>query len=310
MSISIDGDWLVDNYRHGEITLQRLVERIHSARTAYQQAELVRTQAYGEALVLDGNIQLAAADERVYHEVLVHPLLLSLSRPRKVAILGGGDGAALREVLRHRTVEQVVMVDLDEQVVSFCRRYLPGFNQGAFEDPRVELVFADARAWVEQQPPGSFDAVISDLTEPLDGGPSALLFTREFYRLVGRLLDSAGGLVVQAGAANAVEHTLFARIFATVSGEFAKCHALLSFVPSFADQWSYVLGFGAGAGLVEAEKVDGLLAERVSGEMFHYDGVCQRHCSSLPLYLRRTLQGRLEPFTDAAPPSLRTGRDL
>ncbi|RLB58742.1 MAG: spermidine synthase [Deltaproteobacteria bacterium] len=310
MSPSFDGDWLVDNYRRGEITLQRVVERLHGARTRFQQAELVRTEAYGDALVLDGNIQLAESDERVYHEVLVHPLLLSLERPARVAILGGGDGAALREVLRHHRVERVAMVDIDEQVVEFCREYLPRFSQGAFDDARVELVFADARGWIERQREGSWDAVISDLTEPLDGGPSAMLFTREFYRLVRRALAPGGGLVVQAGAANPTDHELFSRIQATVAAEFDGCRAMLSFVPSFADQWSYVLGFDEGAGLVEPEAVDELLAERVAGEMFHYDGECHRHCTSLPLYLRRTLQGAPQPFTDASPPRLRTGSDL
>ena len=259
------------------------------------------------------SIHLAAVDS-VYVPVFDNRtfrrgLEFDLTRAVTTEILHKSD---LRIASRNRADTELIgeIVDIDEQVVEFCREYLPRFSQGAFDDARVELVFADARGWIERQREGSWDAVISDLTEPLDGGPSAMLFTREFYRLVRRALAPGGGLVVQAGAANPTDHELFSRIQATVAAEFDGCRAMLSFVPSFADQWSYVLGFDEGAGLVEPEAVDELLAERVAGEMFHYDGECHRHCTSLPLYLRRTLQGAPQPFTDASPPRLRTGSDL
>ncbi|RME26440.1 MAG: spermidine synthase [Deltaproteobacteria bacterium] len=306
MSPEFPGDWLVDGFRHGELVLQRVKRRLHTAETEYQKAELVSTVTYGDALVLDGAIQLAQKDERIYHEVLVHPLLLSLERPARVAILGGGDGAALREVLRHTTVEKVAMVDIDRQVVDFCRQHLPEFNAGAFDDPRTELVFDDARKWVESQRRESWDAVISDLTEPLEGGPSAMLFTREFYESIRTMLAPGGALVVQAGAANPIDHRLLVGIHATVGSVFDQCRVLISYVPSFADQWGFVAGFTGGSTLVEPERVDHLIAQRVNGKMFHYDGTTHLHASSLPLYLRRAIDAGAEPYTDASPPRLAT----
>src|SRR3970282_2718085 len=142
---TLSGFYYIDQiYRH-EFHGYALSGSVYSGQSKFQTIEVVESPKFGKMLILDGKIQSAALDEHIYHEALVHPAMLMHPHPRRVLILGGGEGAALREVLRYGMVEQVVMVDLDEEVVALCRQHLPEIAGKAFEDPRATLVTEDAR---------------------------------------------------------------------------------------------------------------------------------------------------------------------
>ncbi|MBF8299438.1 MAG: spermidine synthase, partial [Dehalococcoidia bacterium] len=121
----------------------RLVGVRYAGKTAYQSVEIVETDPMGLTLVLNGTTQSAQMDEFIYHEALVHPALVACPEPRSVLIAGGGEGATLREVLRHNTVQRATMVDLDGELVDICRQHLPTWHQGAFDDSRATVVYAD-----------------------------------------------------------------------------------------------------------------------------------------------------------------------
>jgi spermidine synthase len=307
VSITLDGDWLIDESKRGEVVLLKVVRRLQAATTSFQRAEIVETETFGRALVLDGALQSCSRDEFVYHESLVHPAMLSHPEPKKVAILGGGEGATLREVLRHQTVESVTMVDIDPEVVKFCRDHLPTLHHGSFDDSRSLMVFADARAWIADQPKESLDVVIVDISEPIEGGPACLLFTREFYQEVHRVLGKDGVMLAQAGAANLGEEFFF-RVFKSIDGLFECGLPLISYVDSYSDMWGFVLAARGDSGLVPSEEVDARLSERGVSGLRYYDGETQRHMVSLPRYLRVALQEPARPFTDQDPPSLKFGQ--
>ena len=126
-----------DFYKHG---FDQVL--IHQ-KTKYQEMFIVEG-IYGKALILDGKWQSCTADEFLYHESLVHPPMILHNSPRKVLVLGGSEGETIREVLRWKTVEQVVMVDIDGEVVEACKKYLPEMHQNSFQDPLVELIINDA----------------------------------------------------------------------------------------------------------------------------------------------------------------------
>src|SRR5207247_5671613 len=147
---------------------------------------------------LGGRLHAGVAGALICHATLVHPALIRRPRPETALVIGGGEGAALREVLRYPTVRRAVMVDIDRAVVDACRTYLPEMHRGAFDDARVELRHEDARGWLEATR-DRFDVAIVDLTEPLEEGPACLLFTREFYRLLSDRLTARGALARQAG---------------------------------------------------------------------------------------------------------------
>ena len=123
----------------GERASYEVTRVLASAQTAFQDVEIVETRSFGRALFLDGAPQSAVADEYVYHEALVHPALIAHADPKRVLIAGGGEGATLREVLRHPGVERAVMVDIDGELVDLCREHLAEMHQGAFDDPRADV---------------------------------------------------------------------------------------------------------------------------------------------------------------------------
>src|SRR4030042_989036 len=149
--MDIDTDrWFQDKINENFLQLHRLEEVLYTGRTKYQNVQIVRSATMGVCLILDNKIQSTERDEFIYHEALVQPVMVTHPKPERVFIAGGGEGATLREVLAHKTVKRAVMVDIDEEVVSLCRKYLPGHSQGAFEDNRPELHFADARKYLEE----------------------------------------------------------------------------------------------------------------------------------------------------------------
>ena len=272
------------------VLLSNLQGIVYSGQTRYQRVEILETAAFGRCLVLDGKTQSTEADEFVYHEALVHPPLVLHQHPQRVLIAGGGEGATLREVLKHKTVQEAVMVDLDREVVNLCRQHLPRHHAGAFDDSRVQLHHADALAFLEaEQRP--YDVVILDVPDPLEGGHAYLLYTQEFYRLVRSRLNGQGVVVVQAGFAGPTTYgEEFTAIHATVSTVFPTVAGYRVYIPSFGGMWGFVIGsLDQDPAALTTEEVDRRLADRLTGDLRYYDGVTHRGIFALPKYLRKAL---------------------
>ena len=148
--------------------LDRIVARL---KTSFQDVLIVDSANYGRMLVLDGSVQSAELDEALYHEVLVHPAMLAHRDPADILIVGGGEGATCREVLKHRSVRTVTMVDIDGDAVELCKTHLSQWHQGSFDDPRVRLVIEDGRRFLEKTR-RRFDVAVIDVVDLLDHGPS------------------------------------------------------------------------------------------------------------------------------------------
>ncbi len=205
---------------------------LYSGRSRYQRIDIFETPMHGVVLFLDGVLQSAEKDEFIYHEVLVHPALWSVNDPRSVLIIGGGEGATLREVCRHDSVERIVMVEIDGELMDIARKHLPQWHQGAFDDARVELVVGDGRKYLEQSSE-RFDVVILDLSDPVEGSPAALLFTREFYAMVSRRLTPSGCCSVQGEAVSPQQCAAHARIVNTLKTVFPAVRPCRYFLHSF-----------------------------------------------------------------------------
>ena len=158
--------WFHDHFGKSEIHLHGITRWLAEAETPFQHIEIGISPYFGKIIVIDGDVQSSVADEYVYHECLVHPAMLAHPNPKNVLILGGGEGATLREILKHKSVERVVMCDIDRIAIDMFKQHLPEWHQGAFDDPRTELLHRDARAYLEKAANGEFDVIISDLTEP------------------------------------------------------------------------------------------------------------------------------------------------
>lgn len=153
---------------------------------------------FGRVMALDGIIQTTERDEFIYHEMLTHLPIFAHGKAKSVLIIGGGDGGMLREVVKHQAIEQITMVEIDHTVVDMCKTYLPNHSNGAYDDPRVDLVIDDGANFVNTTEK-RFDVIISDCTDPV--GPGEVLFSSAFYQGCKRCLNEGGIFVAQNGVA-------------------------------------------------------------------------------------------------------------
>jgi spermidine synthase len=293
--------WFFETTTPVEGHVHAITRTIFALDTPFQRMEILETASYGKCLVLDGRMQSSVADDFIYHETLVHPVMILHERPETALIIGGGEGATLREVLRYPSVRKAVMVDIDRAVVEACREHLPEMHRDAFADPRTELRHEDARRYLESTP-DRFDVVVVDLTEPLEAGPACLLFTREFYRLIDSRLTASGALAMQAGMTKIGELEFYASMARTLAEVFPAIAPYQSFIPCFGTPWGFIVAARAtDARALATDLVDRRVRERVRGELLYYDGLAHQHMFSLPRFLRRALAERGRVVTDAEP---------
>jgi len=276
--------WYVEQVAPGEIHAHALTETLVSGKSIYQTYAVVQSSLFGKMLVLDGDTQSAALDEFIYHEALVHPACAHAGAPKRALILGGGEGASLRELLRVPSMAEVTMVDIDGEVVEACRRHLPEWSAGAFEDPRAELIIGDARAYVEGSS-GKFDVIIGDLTEPLQDSPSYGLHTPAFYEQLRKRIAPGGAYALQTSMAGPHNFSLHARMIATLRGVFGSVLPYSVYMPAFDTEWGLALCSEASRPQAEAAGAADRHAKACGGLRF-YDAESHRGMFNLPRYLR------------------------
>jgi spermidine synthase len=294
--------WFLESTTSVEGHMHAIVRTIVGAKTKYQTVEIMELASYGKALVLDGRIQSSQADEFVYHEALVHPGMLAAPAPPATAlVIGGGEGATVREILRYPSIRRVVMADIDGEVVELCKQHLPEMHQGAFDDPRTEVRIEDARAYLAATRE-TFDYICIDLVEPLEEGPACLLFTREFYGLVRDRLSPGGTMTMQAGMTKIGEINFFSAVHRTLREVFPVVSGYQAFISCFGTPWGFMLAGKQGVPLAQdALTIDRLVAERVRGSLAYWDGVTHQHSFALPRHLRAAIAAETRVSTDAQP---------
>jgi spermidine synthase len=287
--------WYVEQFAPTEEHHHAIAETYYAGRTDFQHVAVIRTPAFGKMLVLDGDTQSSQADERIYHESLVHPALAALDRRDEVLILGGGEGATLREVLRRSDVRRCTMVDIDGEVVELSKRFLPEWAAGAFDDPRARVVIGDALAFLRDDP-GTYAAIVSDLTEPLEDSPSNPLFCEEVFLDIKRRLAPDGVYVLQASTAGFHNMGLHAKMARTLRRHYRYVRSFFTHVPAFDNDWAFLACSDAvDLAQLEPARIESYVAG-LRGENYFYDAETHRRLFSLPLYLRRELARDGEVF--------------
>jgi spermidine synthase len=305
--------WLREPITAGDAYELAVSRVLHAERSAFQDIMVVETPTYGRALVLDGHVQTAEGDEFLYHEPIVHvpmcSFALATGRPaRRVLILGGGDGGAAREALKWSSVERVVVVDIDGAVVDIAKRWLPTVHGGSFDDPRCEAVVGDALGFVETSDAGVWDVVVSDLSDPIEGGPSFALFTREHFASVRRAMAADGVYAIQAGPIGPAELTLHARICSTLraawrsngaepdgngdndNGDGGSTSSFTSWIPTYGSPLGFAMASRARlARTPDPSRIDALLDQHVRGELRMFDGRAMLGLLSLPTFVREAI---------------------
>jgi spermidine synthase len=285
-----------DIYSHG------VTKILAYQKTAFQEMYVVETGVYGKGLVLDGKWQSCTGDEFIYHEVLVQPAMIAHQNPRTALVLGGGEGATIRELLRWKTLEKVMMIDIDGEVVEACKIHLPEMHQGAFEDPRVELVIEDALKILDTTTE-TWDIIISDLSDPIEEGPSFALFTKEYYAKLKRVLNPGGYVVIQAGPVSAPGIKYHARLINTLKAVFKHVVPMSAITSAYGAPWGFALCSETPINtLPDLTAVDRLLAEKTTGNLRFIDGSSNLGVMQTPVYIKNAIASETTIYTLEAPP--------
>ncbi|MCA9577035.1 MAG: polyamine aminopropyltransferase [Sandaracinaceae bacterium] len=220
---------------------------VHAQQSRYQRIVMTRG-ARGTQLFLDGNLQFSSNDEYRYHEALVHPAFAAAARHERVLVLGGGDGLAVREILKYPDVREVVLVDLDPAMTRLAREdtFLRELNRDSLTDPRVTVINDDAMVWLDERmrhapegtTPTPFDVLIVDFPDP-NNFSLGKLYTRSFYRLLQTAMAEDAAVVVQSTSPLYARQSFWC-IEATMREAGFSTHAFHATVPSFGE-WGYVL---------------------------------------------------------------------
>lgn len=280
--------WYVEESAPTEAHHHAIEDVFFSGRSDFQQVAVISTPVFGKMLILDGDTQSSQGDEKIYHESLVHPAMAGAANRSEVLILGGGEGATLREVLRHPGVTRCTMVDIDGLVVDLSKKYLPEWANGAFDEPRANVVIGDALAYMREHDE-KYGVIISDLTEPLEDSPSNILFNEDVFRLIKSRLADGGIYVLQASTAAFHNYSLHCKMARTLRRYYKHVASFFTYVPAFDTDWAFLAcSDTVDLAALDPAAVDAYCAQ-LRGENFFYDGQTHRRLFSLPLYLRRAL---------------------
>jgi len=280
--------WYTEQFAPTELHAHAIDEIYYAGRTAFQAVAVMRTAVFGKLLVLDGDTQSSQADEKIYHESLVHPAMAGAGDRAEVLILGGGEGATLREVLRDPAVRRCTMVDIDGDVVALAKAYLPEWSDGAFDDPRARVIIGDALRFLREDRE-HYGVIISDLTEPLPDSPSFPLFNSAVFGDIKARLAPAGIYVLQASTAGIHNLALHAKMARSLRPHFRFVRSYYTHVPAFDNDWAFIACSDAvDVAATDAARIDAYVAA-LRGENVFYDAETQRRLFALPLYVRRAL---------------------
>jgi spermidine synthase len=297
----ISPHWHIEFYAPDEAHMRGITKIYASEQTPYQKIEVIQSSHYGKCLILDGHMQSAQLDEFIYHENLVHPAMVSCPEPKKVVIIGGGEGATLYEVLRHKTVERAWMIDIDKRVVDLCDEFMPEWHRGAFKDKRTTLLYEDGRKFLEKSKE-KFDVIIIDIPEPVEEGPAYLLYTQEFYTMVKDKLSDNGVVSLQSGCSAEKELRCLAAIYNTLTKVFPLVYSWPANVPSFDIPWSFTMASkNTDPRLLKRAQVNEILKKRGVGNLRYYDGETHEGLFFTPKYIRDGLARLTDVIRDDKP---------
>jgi spermidine synthase len=245
-------------------------------RTGFQEIAIVDVPNLGETLFIDGLPQVSEADQSRFNEVMVHPAMCAADNPKHVFVAGIASGGNIREVLKHRTVDHVVAVDIDEEAMRLFSESLSYWNGNSLNDPRVELKCLDARKCLLECD-SQFDVILIDLPDPVAGGTSRKLFTQEFYVEARDRLTKDGVLATQAGRFRKRGIEYHASVLKTCKSAFSRVEAMSTYIDCYYEPWAFAVASHEARTLaLPVDEIDRRIALRVTGELAYYCGAADK----------------------------------
>lgn len=257
----------------------KVKKKIIEKKTKFQKIEVYETTNFGKVLFIDGLIQSIEKGEESYHELLVHPSLFSHPDPKNILIIGGGEGATLREVLKH-PVKKVQMVDIDGDMVEISKKYLK-FDRGAFKNKKAEIIIEDGFKFLKEK--GQiYDVIIVDATDPGESA-SCPLYTDEFYKLCYQHLNKNGIYVTQGGTCIFLHHNRIKNLYKGLQRVFKNVKIYSFPVFGLLPNWVFITGI---KGNIKIEKKP---TKKLNKNLLFYSPEIQKSLFNLPLFLQKIL---------------------
>lgn len=281
-----EGELLLETLNENSVYGFRFARRLLTQQTKYQYLELLESPDMGKTLRLDGCLMTAETEEFFYHEGLVHPAAIALDAPRSALIVGGGDGGALEELLKH-PVENVTLVDLDEDVIKVSREHLKSINKGAFDDPRVTVRIGDGAQFVAQTDQ-RFDLVLLDLTDPET--PAGPLYTEAFFQQCKGVLNPGGAIVLHLGTPFH-EPEQVSGLAGSLRNVFEHVSAYGLHIPLYGSYWALAVASDTlQPASLTPEQVQQRIDERGITDLQYYNDAVHGALFALPNYYRRLVE--------------------
>ncbi|MCK4259688.1 MAG: polyamine aminopropyltransferase [Halanaerobiales bacterium] len=255
----------------------KIARTIHSEETDFQRLDVIDTEQFGRMLVLDGMVMTTEGDEFVYHEMISHIPMITHPSPKKIAVIGGGDGGAIRELIKHPSVEEAHLVEIDEKVIEYSKQYLPDIACG-LDDPKVKVFVADGIKHIKESK-NTYDVILVDSTEPI--GPAVGLFSKDFYQDIYNALKEDGLFVAQTESPF-FNKDLIRDTNKAISELFPIAKLYLASIPTYpSGLWSFTMG----SKKYKPEDADMSRAESISSSTKYYNEKIHQSAFSLPNFV-------------------------
>jgi len=234
----LKGLWFTELQTNQMAISLQIKETLHLEKSEYQEISVVDTYEFGRMLLLDGIIMTTIKDEFVYHEMISLPALNTHPNPKNVLVIGGGDGGAIREIVKHPKVEKAILCEIDGQVIEVSKKYLPEISC-ALNDPKVEVIVEDGIKYIQENK-NKFDVILVDSTDPI--GPAVGLFAKDFYQGIYHALKEDGIFAAQTESPW-VNESLLKRVFQDIKSIFPITRVYLANVPTYpTGMWAFTMG--------------------------------------------------------------------
>jgi len=261
----------------------KAARQIGEWQTKFQKLQIYDTPHYGRIFRLDGFNMTSEREEFVYHENLIHPALAAHAAPRKVLIVGGGDGGSSEEALKHPSLEQVTMCEIDEVVVKIAKEHFFAVHRGAFDNPKLRVLIGDGMKFIRETAE-RFDLIALDLNDPM--GPAEALYSAEFFQQCRHALAPGGALVLHIGAPVARPERV-AELAQRLNGIFRIVRPYTMYIPLYGAQWAMaVCSDKLDPKSLTADEIDRRIEQRKLQDLRFYNGETHEGVFALPNFIR------------------------
>lgn len=261
----------------------RATRQLGEWNTRFQKLAIYETPHYGKIFRLDGFNMTSEKEEFIYHENLIHPALTAHALPKKVLIIGGGDGGSCEEALKHLSVENITMVEIDGEVISMAKEHFSTVHKGAFDNSRLQVRIMDGMKFVRETQE-HFDLVALDLNDPV--GPAATLYSIEFFQSLRQKLAPGGALVLHLGSPVAQPERV-SELFLRLHRTFHIVRPYIVYIPLYGSLWAMaVCSDTLDPTTLSAEEIDRRIKQRQLQDLRFYNGEIHKGVFALPNYVR------------------------